>query len=292
MRQPLTQSESAPTRAATPVMARLGFPVWLMAVLLALVSIVLYWPATGHDFVNYDDDVYVTSNIYVQNGLTLEGIKWACFNPVCYNWHPLTVLSHMADCQLFGLKPWGHHLTSVLLHAVNTVLVFLLLRSLTGAIWRSVLVAALFGWHPLHVESVAWVAERKDVLSACFGLLALLFYGRYAGLRSPKSKVQSRGGCGHKPRITHHALRFILLSSLARLLRPRFAEQADAGHLAVRPVATRLLAAEPFSAFSLQPSIFNPEAIGDGENPVLCAGDGGERRDLRGAEAGRHSGVG
>ena len=90
----------------------------------------------------------------------------------------------MLDCQLFGLKPWGHHLTSVLLHALNTVLVFLFLRGLTGAFWRSALVAALFGWHPLHVESVAWVAERKDVLSGCFGLLALIFYGRYAHRRS------------------------------------------------------------------------------------------------------------
>ena len=107
-------------------------------------------------------------------------MKWAFLNPVAFNWHPLTVLSHMLDCQLFGLQPWGHHLTSMLLHAVNTALVFLLLHRLTRARWRSLLVAALFGLHPLHVESVAWVAERKDVLSACFGLLALVFYARYA----------------------------------------------------------------------------------------------------------------
>ena len=147
---------------------------------LALVTIVLYWPATGAGFVNFDDEFYVTANARVQSGVTLEGIKWAFVNPVCYMWHPLTVLSHMVDCQLFGLKPWGHHLTSVLLHALNSVLVFLLLRRLTGAVWRSLLVAALFAWHPLQVESVAWVAERKNVLSTCFGLLALLFYGRYA----------------------------------------------------------------------------------------------------------------
>jgi Flp pilus assembly protein TadD len=165
--------------ASAPVMARLRFPVWLIAVLLALVTIALYWPATSHDFVNYDDNFYVTSNVHVQNGLTLESLKWAFFNPVAANWHPLTLLSHMLDCQLFGLKPWGHHLTSVLLHAVNTVLVFLFLRRLTDAIWRSLLVAAVFGLHPLHVESVAWVAERKDVLSTCFSLLALIFYARY-----------------------------------------------------------------------------------------------------------------
>ena len=179
MRRIETKSNSAPTRASAPVMARSRFPVWLMAALLALVTIALYWPATSHDFVNYDDNFYVTSNVHVQNGLTLESLKWAFFNPVAANWHPLTLLSHMLDCQLFGLKPWGHHLTSVLLHAVNTVLVFLFLRRLTDAIWRSLLVAAVFGLHPLHVESVAWVAERKDVLSTCFGLLALIFYTRY-----------------------------------------------------------------------------------------------------------------
>ena len=164
-------------------MAGSGLPVWLMAALLVLVTIAIYWPVMRHDFVNYDDNVYVTSNVHVQNGLTLEDIKWGCFSPVGGNWHPLTVWSHMADCQLFGLKPWGHHLTSVLLHALNTVLVFLFLRSLTGAFWRSAVVAALFGLHPLHVESVAWVAERKDVLSTCFGLLSLIFYARYGRKR-------------------------------------------------------------------------------------------------------------
>ena len=132
------------------------------------------------DFVNYDDQEYVTANLHVQGGLNWAGVKWAFLKPVCDNWHPLTVLSHMADCQLFGLKPWGHHLTSVLLHAINTILVFLLLRSLTGATWRSLFVAALFAVHPLRIESVAWVAERKDVLSGCFGLLSLIFYARYA----------------------------------------------------------------------------------------------------------------
>jgi lipoprotein NlpI len=165
---------------SAPVMARWHFPVWLIAALLALTTIALYWPATRCDFVNFDDSIYVTENPHVQGGLTLENVKWAFFNPVADNWHPLTMLSHMLDCQLFGLKPWGHHLTSVLLHAANTALVFLLLRNLTGAIWRSVLVAALFGLHPLHVESVAWVSERKDVLSTFFGLLALIFYAGYA----------------------------------------------------------------------------------------------------------------
>ncbi len=180
MRRHATKSNPAPAIASTPVMTRSRFPVWLIAVLLVLVTIALYWPATRCDFVNFDDDLYVTSNVHVQNGLTLESIKWALWNPVASNWHPLAVLSHMLDCQISGLNPRGHHLTSVLLHALNTVLVFLFLRRLTGALWRSVLVAALFGWHPLHVESVAWVAERKDVLSTCFGLVSLIFYARYA----------------------------------------------------------------------------------------------------------------
>ena len=137
-------------------------------------------------------DLYVTSNVHVQNGLTLQGIKWAFLNPVAANWHPLTVLSHTLVCQVFGLKPWGHHLTNVLLHALNAMLVFALLHQMTGARWRSLLVAALFALHPLRVESVAWVAERKDVLSGCFGLLALIAYARYAeGPKARRQKVQS-----------------------------------------------------------------------------------------------------
>ena len=179
MRRPATKATPAPMTAATPVIAWPLLPVWLLAVLLVLGTMALYWPATRCDFVNFDDDLYVTSNVQVQKGLTWAGLKWACVNPVCWNWHPLTVWSHMLVRQLFGWKPWGHHLVNVILHAANTGLVFLLLRRMTGALWRSALVAALFGWHPLHVESVAWVAERKDVLSGLFGLLALLAYARY-----------------------------------------------------------------------------------------------------------------
>jgi tetratricopeptide (TPR) repeat protein len=178
----------APAKPSAPVVAWLQFPPWLLAVLLALLTIALYWPAMHHDFVNYDDDVYVTSNVQVQKGLTLENVRWAFINPVDGNWHPVTMLSHELDCQLYGLKPWGHHLTDILLHALNTVLVFLLLQLMTGARWRSALVAALFGAHPLHVESVAWVAERKDVLSTFFGLLALIFYVRHV----QKSEVKSQ----------------------------------------------------------------------------------------------------
>ena len=172
MLDPETKSNPA------PAITTWRYQAWLAAALLALVTIAVYWPATRCGFVNYDDDIYVTANVHVQSGLTPGNVKWAFANPVAGNWHPLTILSHMLDCQLFGLKPWGHHLTSVVLHAFNAALVFLLLQRLTGAMWRSLLAAALFGLHPLHVESVAWVAERKDVLSTFFGLLSLLCYAK------------------------------------------------------------------------------------------------------------------
>ena len=189
MRRPATTSKAAPPGESSSATVQSRFPVWLPAVLLALLTLALYWPATSHDFVDYDDGLYVLENAHVTGGLTVESVQWAFGHPEAGNWHPLTILFHAADVQLFGVKPWGHHLSSVVLHALNTALVFLLLWSLTGATWRSVLVAALFGWHPLHVESVAWVAERKDVLSGFFGLLALISYTRYARQRS---RVESR----------------------------------------------------------------------------------------------------
>jgi tetratricopeptide (TPR) repeat protein len=185
-----TKTTPAPMEASGPAKAWPLSPV--LFAFLVLGTMVLYWPATRCDFVNFDDDRYVTSNVQVQHGLTWEGIKWACLNPVCWNWHPVTVWSHMFVRQIFGPNPWGHHAVNVILHALNTGLVFLLLRGLTGALWRSASVAALFGWHPLHVESVAWVAERKDVLSGFFGLLALMAYAQYAS----KRKVQDSEAAG------------------------------------------------------------------------------------------------
>ena len=208
--------------AATPATPRPLFPAWLLALLLVLGTMALYWPATRCDFVNFDDDLYVTSNVQVQKGLTWEGLKWACLNPVCWNWHPLTVWSHMLVRQLLGFKPWGHHLANVILHAVNTGLVFLLLRQMTGALWRAALVAVLFGWHPLHVESVVWVAERKDVLSGLFGLLALMAYARYAEksvisgqwsvVSSQSSGVPATENNGPRPPNADHRSLFYLLS--------------------------------------------------------------------------------
>jgi protein O-mannosyl-transferase len=144
-----------------------------------MATLILYWPALSNGFVDYDDDIYVTANAQVQSGLTAENFKWAFTHSVAGNWHPITMLSHMLVCQFCGLRPFGHHLLNVLLHAANAALVFILLRRLTGATWRSAIVAALFAMHPLRVESVAWIAERKDVLSGFFGLLMLIAYAAY-----------------------------------------------------------------------------------------------------------------
>jgi tetratricopeptide (TPR) repeat protein len=151
-----------------------------VCVLLAVAVLLVFGQTLRHEFVNYDDDQYFSSNSHVQHGLTRGGVAWAFRTMLASNWHPLTWLSLMLDVELFGPGPVGPHLTNVLLHAANTVLLFLLLRRLTDALWPSAFVAAVFAIHPLHVESVAWVAERKDVLSGLFFMLALLMYARFA----------------------------------------------------------------------------------------------------------------
>ena len=168
---------------------------WQVCLFLALITFALYWPVRHFEFNNYDDAQYVTENPHVRNGLTGAAIKWAFQSGYAANWHPLTWLSHLLDIEFFGLNAGGHHFTNLLLHVAGTVLLFLVLRQYTGALWRSALVAALFAWHPLHVESVAWVAERKDVLSGLFWMLTLLAYGKYAqqsecpGNQSPQAGV-------------------------------------------------------------------------------------------------------
>jgi hypothetical protein len=146
----------------------------LVCVLLGLTTLATFWPVVHHDFINLDDPDYLVQNRAVQAGLTWKTVAWAFTTDCTGNWHPLTWLSHMLDVQLFGLNPGGHHLTSLLLHTTNTLLLFFLLKQMTAALWRSAFVAALFALHPLHVESVAWVSERKDVLSTFFFLLTLL----------------------------------------------------------------------------------------------------------------------
>jgi protein O-mannosyl-transferase len=156
----------------------------LAGVLLLLVS-GTFLPCLWNDFINFDDPLYVTDNPHVKQGLTWESFKWAWSSVEAQNWHPLTWLSHMLDAQFFGVNPMGHHAGNVFLHAMNTALLFLLLHKMTGARWRSFAVAALFGLHPLRVESVAWVAERKDVLSVLFWLLTTRAYVRYTEMRNP-----------------------------------------------------------------------------------------------------------
>ena len=151
----------------------------IVGLLLLLGTLALYYPALHSGFVNYDDPAYVTSNFHVQQGLNSRSVAWAFTSTAEANWHPLTWISHMLDVQLFGLRPAGHHAQSVLWHAVNVVLLFLLLAKATGFVGRSALVAGLFAVHPLNVESVAWVAERKTVLCTFFFLLALGAYGWY-----------------------------------------------------------------------------------------------------------------
>jgi hypothetical protein len=152
----------------------------LLACLLAGVTLAAYVPVRKYEFVDYDDDRYVTANPRIQQGLSWKNTAWALTATEVANWHPLTWLSHMADCQLYGLNPTGHHLTNLLLHLANVLLLFLVLQQMTGAVWRSWLVAALFAAHPLNIESVAWIAERKNVLSTLFWLLTMWAYLLYA----------------------------------------------------------------------------------------------------------------
>jgi Tfp pilus assembly protein PilF len=175
----------APAHAPSPSNSR-----WLLVGISTCLT-GLVWLAFGqtlhHDFVNFDDDVYVYGNSTVQDGLTARGMVRAFTQVYASNWHPLTMLSHMLDCQLYGLNAGGHHLTNLLLHTAAAILLFLALRQLTGATWPGAFVAAVFAIHPLRVESVAWISERKDVLSGLFAMLTLWAYGRYA----EESKVQS-----------------------------------------------------------------------------------------------------
>ncbi len=151
----------------------------LIGLVLLAAAMLAYAPAIQNGFVNLDDGLYVTENVETQAGLSWSGVSWAFTTGHASNWHPLTWLSHMLDCQLWGLEPRGHHATSIALHALNGLLLFLFLLRATGARWPSAFTAALFLLHPLHVESVAWVAERKDVLSTLFWFLALLAYLQY-----------------------------------------------------------------------------------------------------------------
>jgi protein O-mannosyl-transferase len=157
---------------------------WILSLLLVLATATLYVPVDHHPFTNYDDDQFVTSNPHTQSGLDWTTVQWAFSTYEFASWHPLTWMSHALDCQLFGLDPAGHHDTNLLLHLVNVLLLFWVLAQATGSLGRSAMVAALFALHPMNVESVAWISERKNLLSMVFFLLALAAYGWYAA--SPK----------------------------------------------------------------------------------------------------------
>ena len=157
---------------------------WILSLLLIVATVAVYYPVKDHPFANYDDDDYVTNNPHVQAGVTWETVKWSFTTYEYSNWHPLTWLSHALDCQLFGMDPGPHHETNLLLHIVNVLLLFWVLAQATGYLGRSAMVAALFALHPMNVESVAWIAERKNLLSTMFFLLALAAYRWYA--RDPK----------------------------------------------------------------------------------------------------------
>ncbi len=157
---------------------------FIIVTAIVLGVLAVYGQAGKFGFICYDDPTYVTENPHVMTGLTLQNVTWSLTATRASNWHPLTWISHMADCSLFGLEPGGPHLTNVLIHLASSLLIYWILLRMTGAAWPSGLVALLFAVHPLHVESVAWVSERKDVLSVCFGLLAVSAYISYARSRS------------------------------------------------------------------------------------------------------------
>ena len=207
---------------------------WFVCLALAVVTFAAYVPVLRNGFINLDDPDYVTQNPFVQQGYSWDAVKWAFSAFHTCNWHPLTWLSHMLDCQLYGLDPAGHHLTSLAFHVANTLLLFLLLGNLTARLWPGAFVALLFGLHPMHVESVAWVAERKDVLSAFFFMLTLLCYAKAVRGDPPSQRFSAAGdepvtstAAARSPvvsRVTCHRSRFywlaLLLFALGLMAKP------------------------------------------------------------------------
>lgn len=178
-------------------------PFAAICLALAIVTFILYWPIRYDGFINLDDGAYITENSHVTSGLRWTNIEWSFSHTCAGYWMPLTLISHMVDCQLFGLNPGPHHLANVLIHIANTLLLFWWLSQFTGALWRSAFVAALFAWHPLRVESVAWACERKDVLSAFFWMLTLIAYCRF---------VKAKENHEHSRSIINYALALLLFA--------------------------------------------------------------------------------
>jgi Flp pilus assembly protein TadD len=189
----------------------------LIYVLLAASVVAVYWPTSRYEFIHCDDPDYIITNPQVQAGLTWQSIAWAFTTDHANNWHPLTWLSHMLDCQLFGLRAGWHHVTNAAFHLANTLLLFALLRRLTGATYRSAFVAVLFALHPLHVESVAWVAERKDVLSTFFFMLTLIAYAKYVSNLNLNHNLNPAPPRSHAPR---YYVLSLLLFALGLMSKP------------------------------------------------------------------------
>jgi tetratricopeptide (TPR) repeat protein len=162
-----------------------------VSVLLAIATLALFWPLHSHEFLNFDDDYFVTANPHIATGLTWANIKWVFVSHPESYWRPVTSLSYMLDCQIFGLKAGAHHLSSLALHIATTLLLFSVCYRMTDALWRSAFVAALFAWHPLHVESVAWTADRVDLLAGFFFMLSLWAYLRYVAGKSLNSRLST-----------------------------------------------------------------------------------------------------
>ena len=198
------------------------FRILLVCLCLGAVTAGVYWPVSHYELINLDDPEYILSNPQIRDGLTLPAVKWALTTGYTGNWHPLTWLSFLLDVQINGFSPGGMHLTNVALHIANSLLLFLLFRRMTGSFWRSAFISALFALHPLHVESVAWVTERKDVLSTFFGLLSLWAYVRYvenAECRMPKEIRNPKSGPGsvtiHRSLFSAHRSGFYWLAFLS-----------------------------------------------------------------------------
>ncbi|WP_420267038.1 tetratricopeptide repeat protein [Candidatus Magnetominusculus dajiuhuensis] len=154
-------------------------PADAVVLMLSAAALIVFLPVKDFGFVSFDDAIHITNNPYVLSGLTVQGIKWAFTTTLDGNWIPLMWLSHMVDVALYGARPGGHHISNLILHTINTILLFLLLKEMTGDVWRGAFIAALFALHPAHVEAVAWVSQRKELLSALFGFAAMFAYVKY-----------------------------------------------------------------------------------------------------------------
>ncbi|MFC1859847.1 tetratricopeptide repeat protein [Thermodesulfobacteriota bacterium] len=229
-------------------------------VLMMAATLAIYYQVLGFEFVNYDDNVYITDNPRVQKGLNLENIVWAFTTSTWESnyWQPLTWLSHMLDVRLFGMNPGGHHLTNLIFHLANSLLLFHLFRQMSGQFWQSMVVAALFALHPLHVESVAWVSERKDVLSSLFWILAMIAYTHYVRDQSLRPYLLALAlfvaGLMAKPMIV--TLPFVLLlMDYWPLGRMRFGQRHASGSNAHTPTKVIDLAKEKIPFFAILPVI-------------------------------------